>query len=152
MKRRHALILLAGAPVLAATAAPTLPPVTVYKSPTCGCCGAWVDHLKAAGFTVTVVEVDDTAPTRAQLGMPQSVASCHSASVGGYVVEGHVPAPEIKRLLVAKPAAVGLAVPGMPLGSPGMEVDDERQPYSVLLVQRNGRHSVFASYPKSRRS
>lgn len=149
MKRRHALILLAGAPMLPANSAPTPAPVTVYKSPTCGCCGAWVDHLKAAGFTVTVVEVDDTAPRRARLAMPQSVASCHSASVGGYALEGHVPASEIKRLLVDKPSAVGLAVPGMPLGSPGMEVDDERQPYSVLLVQRNGRHSVFASYPKS---
>lgn len=126
----------------------TLPRVEVFKSPTCGCCGAWVDHLRAAGFPVDVTSVDDTRAARQRLGMPDEFGGCHTASVDGYVLEGHVPAAEAKRLLALRPAAVGLAVPGMPVGSPGMEVGTRRDPYQVLLVDRRGRSSVFARYPQ----
>jgi hypothetical protein len=130
-------------------AAPALPLLEVYKSPHCGCCGAWVDHMKAAGFPAKVHLVDDTTAARKRLGMPDRFGSCHTAVVGGYVVEGHVPAEEVKRLLALKPAAIGLAVPSMPPGSPGMEMGDRRDPYQVLLIDRNGRETVFASYPKA---
>lgn len=152
MNRRHVLTLLAagmGAFMTTALAAPSTPRVEVFKSPTCGCCGAWVDHLRAAGFDVQVMEVSDTATARQRLGMPEAYASCHTAAVGGYVLEGHVPAAEVKRLLAAKPAVLGLAVPGMPLGSPGMDVAGRRDPYAVLLIDRLGRSSVYAHYPKS---
>ena len=122
--------------------------IEVVKSPYCGCCGAWVDHLKAAGFDVRVNEVDDTTAARRRLGMPDAFGSCHTATVGGYVLEGHVPAAEVKRLLAAKPKAIGLAVPGMPVGSPGMEVGARRDPYDVLLIARNGGSTVYAHYPK----
>ena len=151
MKRRTLLSAVAGLFALArvpAYAAAAWPAVDVFKSPTCGCCGAWVDHLKAAGFDVRVTEVDDTAAARKRLGMPDAFGSCHTASVGGYVLEGHVPAAEVKRLLGAKPKAIGLAVPGMPVGSPGMEVGSRRDPYDVLLVARDGRSTVYAHYPK----
>jgi hypothetical protein len=132
----------------ALTRAQALPPVHVFKSPSCDCCRLWVEHLKGAGFAVRVTEVDDTAAARQRLGMPDDFGSCHSASVGGYALEGHVPASEVKRLLALRPAAVGLAVPGMPVGSPGMEVGTRRDPYQVFLIDRQGRSSVFASYPK----
>lgn len=151
MKRRQFLLASAGAFVLSAThawAANGLPRVDVYKSPSCGCCGAWVDHLKAAGFPVQVFEVADTTTTRKRYGLPDKFGSCHTAIVNGYVVEGHVPAAEIKRLLALKPVAVGIAVPGMPPGSPGMEVGNRRDPYDVFLIDRQGRESVFAHYPK----
>ena len=151
MKRRSFLSAVAGLSALArgpAHAAAAWPAVDVFKSPTCGCCGAWVEHLKAAGFDVRVTEVDDTTAARKRLGMPDAFGSCHTASVGGYVLEGHVPAAEVKRLLGAKPKAIGLAVPGMPVGSPGMEVGSRRDPYDVLLVERDGRSTVYAHYPK----
>lgn len=151
MKRRDALMaagaMLAVVAIPAMAAAP-LPGVEVFKSPTCGCCGAWVDHLRKAGFQVKVNEVNDTTAARKRLGMPDRLGSCHTATVGGYVVEGHVPADEIKRLLAMKPKAVGLAVPAMPVGSPGMEYGDRQDPYDVFLVDRNGRETVFAKYPK----
>ena len=151
MKRRTFLSAVAGlSPLTAlpARAAAAWPAVDVFKSPTCGCCGAWVEHLKAAGFDVRVNEVDDTAAARKRFGMPDAFGSCHTASVGGYVLEGHVPAADVKRLLGAKPKAIGLAVPGMPVGSPGMEVGTRRDPFDVLLVDRSGRSTVFAHYPK----
>jgi hypothetical protein len=137
-----ALTLLQSLPVQAAS-----PKVHVYKNPSCGCCSAWAEHLKSAGFAVEVTETDDTSAVRKRLGMPERLASCHTGVVDGYVVEGHVPAAEIKRLLAAKPQAVGLAVPGMPVGSPGMEYGDRKDPYKVFLVDRKGRKTVFASYP-----
>lgn len=124
--------------------------VDVFKSATCGCCNAWIEHLQKAGFKVTAHNVPDTAAARKRLGMPDTYGSCHSATVAGYVIEGHVPADEIKRLLATRPAAIGLAVPGMPPGSPGMEVGARQDPYDVLLVDKRGRASVFAQYPKSR--
>lgn len=152
MKRRHLLTALAAS--AAATALPTLaanklPLAEVFKSPSCGCCGAWVDHLKEAGFTVRVVEVDDTTVTRKRYGLPDKFGSCHTGIVNGYVVEGHVPATEIKRLLTAKPVAIGLSVPGMPVGSPGMEYGERKDPYDVFLIDKGGRETVFAHYPKS---
>jgi hypothetical protein len=152
MKRRHILTALAAgaaAAALPAFAAKKQPLVEVFKSPTCGCCGAWVDHLKAAGFPVKVVEVDDTTATRKRYGLPDKFGSCHTGIVNGYVVEGHVPAAEVKRLLATKPAAIGLAVPGMPVGSPGMEYGDRKDPYDVFLIDKSGRETVFAHYPKA---
>lgn len=131
-----------------AFAAPTLPKVEVYKTPTCGCCGAWVEHMRAAGFSLNVHDVGDTTAVRAKLGMPDRYGSCHSASVGGYVLEGHVPADEVKRLLATRPQALGLAMPGMVPSSPGMDVPGRNDPYEVLLIDRQGGSRVFARYPK----
>lgn len=116
--------------------------MTVYKSPTCGCCGAWVDHVRAAGFAVTVKDVDDLAPIKLMAGVPQPLQSCHTASIGGYVVEGHVPADVIERFLAERPQARGLAVPGMPVGSPGMEGPNPR-PYQVLSFDSAGGTAVY---------
>lgn len=120
--------------------------VAVVKTPTCGCCGAWVEHLRAAGFQVTVTDVEDVTPTARQLGVPDDLRSCHTASIGGYAVEGHVPVEDIRRLLAERPDAAGIAVPGMPIGSPGMEMGDRREPYQTLLFRRDGQRRVFASH------
>ena len=130
----------AGRPALAGG-----PSLEVYKSPWCGCCGAWVEHMQAAGFAVAVNELDDLAPLKAMLGVAPELQSCHTAVVDGYVVEGHVPAREVTRLLAERPTATGLAVPGMPIGSPGMEQDGLREPYEVVLFAADKR-SVFARY------
>lgn len=119
--------------------------VRVFKSPSCGCCGDWVAHLKASGFDVTVEDVGNAA-ARARLGIPASLGSCHTAEVGGYAIEGHVPAADIRRLLAERPKARGLAVPGMPMGAPGMEQGGRRDPYDVLLVLADGTTSRYASY------
>ena len=122
-----------------------LPAVAVTKDPSCGCCEKWVSHLREAGFTVTVTE-GPVNPIKNRLGVPRELASCHTAQVGGYVVEGHVPAGAIKRLLTEKPWGTGLAVPGMPAGSPGMEVEGmEPDTYEVVLFGPEGR-STFARY------
>ena len=152
MKRRLFLTAAAAAAAttaLPAFAAPALPQVEVYKNPDCGCCGAWVDHLKAAGFPVRVHETQDTAVVRKRHGIPDGYGSCHTGVVAGYALEGHVPADDVKRLLARKPQAVGLSVPGMPVGSPGMEVGSRKDPYQVLLIDKAGRATVFATYPKS---
>lgn len=131
----------------AVPAAKTL--VEVWKTPTCGCCGAWVDHLKENGFEVKVNEVADTAIYRAALKIPQDYGSCHSAKVEGYALEGHVPASDIRKLLAEKPAGVGLSVPGMPLGSPGMEHPDHptmQHAYDVLLIGDNGSATSYTHY------
>lgn len=149
MRRRHVLSA-AGAgfavAVLPSLAANALPEVEVFKSPTCGCCGAWVDHLKVAGFPVKVTVVGDTTVTRKRYGLPDKFGSCHTGIVDGYVVEGHVPAADVKKLLAMKPVAIGIAVPGMPVGSPGMEMGSRKDPYQVLLVDKQGRERVFSSY------
>lgn len=119
--------------------------MTVYKSPTCGCCGAWVDHIRQAGFTVEVVEEANVAPRKRALGVPARLGSCHTAVVDGYVIEGHVPAEDIQRLLAERPVTRGLAVPGMPVGSPGMEMGSRADPYEVLLFDENGKTQVFAA-------
>ena len=119
--------------------------VDVYKSPHCGCCGKWVEHLRQAGFAVRTHDVNDVPAARQRLGMPERLGSCHTAKVAGYVVEGHVPAADIQRLLKEKPPALGLAVPSMPPGSPGME-SPKPMPYNTLLVQANGSTQVFAKH------
>ena len=119
--------------------------MTVYKTKTCGCCGKWVEHLRANGFAVTVNDVPSTAEYRAKYGVPDALASCHTAVVGGYTVEGHIPAADIHRLLKERPKGKGIAVPGMPMGSPGME-GPHRQAYSVLLFQPDGLTTVFAKH------
>ena len=121
--------------------------VEVYKSATCGCCTAWIDHLRANGFQVNAHDVDDPASYRAKYGVPDALGSCHTAVVDGYALEGHVPASEIRRLLAQRPKARGLSVPGMPLGSPGME-GPRADPYAVMLIGKDGSHSVYARYPK----
>ena len=122
------------------------PEITVYKTATCGCCGVWVTHLRENKFTVKVVEVDSTAEHQSKYGVTTALRSCHTAIVGGYTIEGHVPATEIQRLLKEKPKAKGLAVPGMPVGSPGMEVGTRRDPYAVLLFDSAGKTTVYRQY------
>ena len=147
-KSAAALAALSALPALPAFAALAGPEVQVFKSPSCGCCGSWVEHMRTAGFTVKVTEVNDTTAARKRLGLPDRYASCHTATVGGYVLEGHVPAAEVKRLLASKPKAFGLAVPGMPPSAPGMDVPGRKDPYEVLLVDTSGQSTVFANYPK----
>ena len=124
-----------------------MPVVDVYKSPECGCCKAWAEHLQKNGFTVNLHEVGDVPAARKKLGMPNRYGSCHTAKVEQYLVEGHVPAADIKKLLRKHPKALGLAVPAMPLGSPGMEMEDGRSvPYDTLLVTQDGKAKVFAHH------
>ena len=122
----------------------------VWKDPKCGCCKDWIAHLEKNGFSTMVIEQGNSA-ARAHLGMPQKFGSCHTALIQGYVIEGHVPAADIQRLLKEKPKALGLAVPGMPIGSPGMDgpaYDNRRDAYQVLLIQRDGSTTVFNTYPR----
>lgn len=120
--------------------------VTVYKTPTCGCCSKWVDHLRDSGFEVDVKNRDSLVSVRAQYGVPDRLASCHTAHIGGYAVEGHVPATDIRRLLSQRPVAAGISVPGMTAGSPGMEVEGRSDPYKVILFGPE-KSSVYAVYP-----
>ncbi|MCU7864627.1 MAG: DUF411 domain-containing protein [Candidatus Thiodiazotropha sp. (ex Lucinoma borealis)] len=118
--------------------------VVVYKSPTCGCCKKWISHLKDNGYTVEVHNQRNMDPVKAELGVPRHLQSCHTAKVGGYVVEGHVPADVIVRLLKEKPQIKGLAAPGMPMGSPGME-GPRNDAYDILTFQQNGKTTIYAS-------
>ncbi len=130
----------------AAWAAPATPVIDVYKSPTCGCCNNWIDHLEANGFTVRAHDTENVVAHKIRLGVPPGYGSCHTAEVNGYVVEGHVPAKEITRLLKVKPRARGLTVPAMPVGSPGMEAGGRKDPYEVLLVNPDGSTRTYAQY------
>lgn len=145
------------AAVLAAFALPSLmtaqadrapaPSMDVFKSATCGCCAKWVDHMRQAGFTVHVTDLPEPElqKIKTRYGLPESARSCHTARVGGYTIEGHVPASDVKRLLDEKPKVSGLAVPGMPLGSPGMEVSGMKpHPYQVLTFDPAGKTTVFS--------
>lgn len=132
--------------LLASTAWAGLPVVDVYKSPSCGCCDKWIDHLKANGFKVRAHNTHDVVSHKYRLGVPPGHGSCHTAEVAGYVVEGHVPAREIKRLLKEKPRARGLVVPAMPIGSPGMEQGSHKDIYDVLLVNPDGSTRAYARY------
>ncbi len=118
--------------------------ILVYKSPTCGCCKKWNDHLTANGFHVTSRDMDDVSPIKAELGVPRNLVSCHTAVVQGYVIEGHVPAADIARLLKEKPMIVGLSAPGMPGASPGMDTGSE--PYDVLTFDAKGATTVWARH------
>lgn len=121
--------------------------VTVWKNESCGCCKQWVRHLQQAGFIVEVHNIDNMGPTKERVGIPVAMGSCHTGEVGGYFVEGHVPADDIKRLLRERPNAKGLTVPGMPVGSPGMETDSGQvQPYDVFLVLKDGTTTVYAHH------
>ncbi|HEY6641693.1 DUF411 domain-containing protein [Povalibacter sp.] len=147
MNRRDALLALGALPLFAQAATRSLPTITVNKTPTCGCCGLWVAHLQKSGLQTQVKDFDDLTVIKERLGVPASLSSCHTAEVDGYFIEGHVPAAEIKRLLSERPRARGLTVPGMPAGSPGMEVPSGRvDRYDVLLVNKEGGTSVFATY------
>jgi hypothetical protein len=139
-----ASLVVTGARVLAAQA--DLPEVVVYKTPTCGCCSKWVEHLRAAGFKVRTTDLEDLGPIRRDWKVPPKLASCHTARVGRYVIEGHVPAADIRRLLETQPRVDGLSVPGMPIGSPGMEQGNVVEPYDVLSFNAAGETSVFASH------
>ena len=134
--------------VARASAADTAASIEVWKSATCECCGAWVKHLEANGFTVKVnaAEPGALASLKRQAGIGDKLASCHTAMIDGYVIEGHVPATDIKRLIAERPQAIGLAVPGMPVGSPGMEQGAEFEPYDVLLIKKDGSTETFASH------
>ena len=148
MKRRQLLGAALLLPGLSAWALPERIVVEVWKDPSCGCCKDWVAVLQKAGLVVNVFETGNNA-MRTQLGIPAKLGSCHTARVAGYALEGHVPVREIQRLLREKPKAIGLAVPGMPVGSPGMDgpvYNGRKDPYSVLLVQRDGSTSVYQSY------
>ncbi len=149
MTRRH---LLACAAALAATtplAAATAPAIHVLKDRNCGCCTGWVEILQGEGFEVTTENSFGTLLIQHKLenGIPQDMHSCHTGQIEGYMIEGHVPPADIRRLLAERPDAVGLAVPGMPYGSPGMGPEDEREAYDVFLVLKDGSAEVFSSYP-----
>jgi hypothetical protein len=121
------------------------PTMTIYMSPTCGCCAKWVDHVKAAGFKTVVHEEQDMDTVKESLGVPRDMRSCHTAQVDKYLIEGHVPAEDVRKLLAQKPKAAGLAAPGMPASSPGMALPGEpHEAFDVLLFQRDGKSEVFA--------
>ena len=121
--------------------------ITIYKSPTGGCCARWVDHVRAAGFATTIHDTPDMDPIKAKYGVPKALQSCHTALVGGYVVEGHVPAADIRRMLATRPKIVGLAVPGMVTGSPGMEVPGRpAERYDVVAWDAAGKTQTFARH------
>lgn len=155
MQRRTLLLtapaLLATAALPARAASPSakdLPVLQVWKDPNCGCCKDWIAYLQRDGFQVQAFDTGNTAMRR-RLGLPEQLGSCHTALIGGYVVEGHVNAREIRRLLAEKPKAIGLAVPGMPVGSPGMdgpEYGGRKDPYDVVLVLPNGSGRIYQSY------
>lgn len=127
--------------------APQSATVQVWKSPSCGCCSGWVDHMREAGFEVEVHDVADMQAVKAEHGIPGELGSCHTALVGGYLVEGHVPAADVERLLAERPAVDGIAVPGMPVGSPGMEVPGRpADRYRVIAFTGSGGRSVFAEH------
>lgn len=139
---------IAGVPTVAGQAsrpAGALVPMTVYKTPTCGCCAKWVDHVKAAGFQPEVTDLPNLTMVKGNAGVPQRLASCHTALVDGYVVEGHIPADVIHKLLRERPKVTGIAVPGMPIGSPGMEQGDRKDRYDVLTFDKSGNTKVYAS-------
>ena len=140
LNRALAVIVLAGAPALASAQT-----VTVYKDANCGCCKAWVKHLEANGFRTRVHDVPDMTPHKLKLRVPERLGSCHTAVVEGYTIEGHVPASDIRRLLAARPKARGLAVPGMPEGSPGMETG-KVDAYDVMLFSDDGRSTVYSRH------
>ena len=144
MLRTFVLMIISALTVATSTAA-GLPEIEVWKDPNCGCCTKWIDHMRQAGFDVNAHDTARVDAARAKLEMPTRYAACHTARVGGYVIEGHVPAADVKRLLEERPEAIGLAVPGMPMGSPGME-GPHSEPYQTLLIGRSGKASVFAEH------
>ena len=145
MKRREFIAAIAFSALAPAAVAQQKTLVEVWHSPTCGCCGNWIKHLQANGFATQVHKVADTSAMRRSLGIPEHLGSCHTAKVGGYAIEGHVPAADIRRLLAERPKARGLTAPGMPAGSPGMDVPNS-PPYDVLLVGNDESTTLFARH------
>lgn len=142
-----AVPLLAGAADRSPVEPAARPLLTVHKSPYCGCCKQWIEHMRAHGFEVKVVETEDLGPVKARVGVPPGKGSCHTAEVEGYFVEGHVPAEDVKRLLAERPEARGIALPGMPIGSPGMEIEGvPPQAYTVELVDKDGASTPYARH------
>ncbi|KAF0802352.1 metal-binding protein [Alcanivorax xiamenensis] len=137
--------LLLGAALTLVSMAASAASLEVYKSPTCGCCIKWVEHMRENGFDVKVHETQNLQPIKEKAGLRAGLGSCHTAFIDGYTIEGHVPAKEVKRLLEERPEAVGLTVPAMPIGSPGMEMGDRQDPYQVLLFDEKGTE-VYAQY------
>ena len=148
LNRRMLLVSLPAAALAAGCAQAAPQEITIYKTPWCGCCRGWVTHMTRAGFRSKVVEVQDLAPVREQHGVPFTLSSCHTGVIAGYVVEGHVPPADVVRLLKERPRALGIVVPGMPIGSPGMESPgSEKEPFqTLLLLDRSGRTRVFARH------
>lgn len=149
MNRRRLLTMLVA---VAATGAKTVeaaqwPAIKAYRNPGCGCCEGWVEHMRKAGFEISMMDDPDLNGRRVALGVPDDLAGCHTAMLGDYIIEGHVPAEDIIRFLNEGGKGYGLAVPGMPTGSPGMEMGDSRDAYDVVLFDKQGGRSVFASYP-----
>ena len=144
LTRRSAILVVAGTALFATTGGRAVDEqiITVHKDPSCGCCSGWVKHLQQAGFAVATIETADLEPVKTRLGVPADLAACHTAQVDGYVIEGHVPAVALRRLLDEKPSAAGLAVPGMPIGSPGME-EGRPEPYEVVLFGPAGRRTYM---------
>lgn len=142
---KHSLLALPLAMV--ASFAWTQPAIEVFKSPTCGCCGNWIKHIEDQGFTVSAEDTEAMHRIKAAAGVPDQLASCHTGRAGKYFIEGHVPAADIKRLLEQQPDARGLTVPGMPVGSPGMEMGNRKDAFQVLLVNEDGSTTVFSEYP-----
>ena len=144
LTRRSALILATGTAAFALTGSSAAQEqvITVHKDPNCGCCSGWVKHLQTAGFTAKTIDTADLDAVKTRLGVPADLAACHTAQIAGYVVEGHVPAVALKRFLAEKPSATGLAVPGMPIGSPGME-GGSPEPYEVVLFEPTGRRTYM---------
>jgi len=120
-------------------------PITVYKSPTCGCCGKWVEHMKKAGFNPTVTDLPNVSPVKQSMGVPSNLQSCHTSAIQGYAIEGHVPADVVRQLLKEKPKVAGIAVPGMPVGSPGMEQGEQKDKYNIVSFTKDGSQKVYAS-------
>lgn len=120
--------------------------MTVYRSPSCGCCGKWLAHMEKHGFTVKDLKTNDMDRIKKELGVPENLQSCHTAVVDGYVIEGHVPAADVLKLLDARPGAAGITVPAMPVGTPGMEMGGKKDPFAVLLFEKNGKASTFQEY------
>jgi len=149
---RRSFLTIAGLGTLGAMAGPMLPranastnALEVFKTPWCGCCGSWVTHMRANDFTVRVTEMEDLDPVKRRFNIPEDLQACHTGLIDGYVIEGHVPARDVQRLLVERPEAIGLSVPGMPVGSPGMEQAGRQDQYFVVLFSST-RRAAFARY------
>lgn len=146
MLRRRFLAVAAPLALLACAQSASAAVLMVTKTASCGCCKQWVEHMKKAGFTLKVQDVEDVTPTARRLGVPDELRSCHTSAIGGYAIEGHVPAADVKRLLAQRPEAAGIAVPGMVMGSPGMEHGGHKEPYQTILFDKAGKTRVFASH------
>ena len=144
--RRYLLAIATPLAILACSTPAAAAVIKVVKTASCGCCGKWVEHMKKAGHDVRVTNVADVTPTAKRLGVPDDLRSCHTSLVGGYAIEGHVPAADIARLLKEKPVAAGLSVPGMVAGSPGMEMGANKPPYQTIIFTRDGKRKVFAQH------